>query len=56
MLTKMETNQEIMDANLEAHHERMMNRMGFQLEKMESVVDVFKKRSNKMDTTDSEAN
>jgi hypothetical protein len=23
---------------------------------MESVVDVFKKRSNKMDTTDSEAN
>jgi hypothetical protein len=43
-------------AKLDAFHERMMARMGSQLEKMEAAVDVFEEGLNKMDTTDLEAN
>jgi hypothetical protein len=41
---------------LDAHHERMMARMVSQPKKMEAVVDVFKEKLKKMDTTDLEAN
>jgi hypothetical protein len=55
MLTKMETNQERMDAKLDAHHERMKARMESELEKMEASVGVFEERLNKMNTMDLEA-
>jgi cytochrome c553 len=43
-------------AKLDAHYERMMARMGSQLEKIEATVDIFQGRLNKMDTMDLEAN
>jgi hypothetical protein len=36
---KIETNQEKVMAKLDAHHERLIARMGFQLEKMEATVE-----------------
>jgi hypothetical protein len=43
-------------AKSDAHHERMMDRIDSQLEKMEATVDVFEEGLNKGDTKDLEAN
>jgi hypothetical protein len=41
MLAVKKTYQETIDANLDAHHEILMARMDFQLEKTEAAVNVF---------------
>jgi hypothetical protein len=43
-----------MMTKLDAHHKRMMARMGSKPEKMETTVHVFEERLKKMDTMDLE--